>query len=91
MNLAEVYYINLRKLGDVRTREIMDFFLLLPIKIIHPSDDIIWKATEIKANIPISFLDCFAVATALFYDAKIVTSDKEFKKAEHIADIEWLE
>jgi len=90
MNLAEVYYINLRNLGEEKAKNIIDVFLLLPIEIVHPSDDIIWKAAEIKAEIPIAFMDCFAISTALFYDAKIVTGDREFNKVSNLVEIEWL-
>jgi len=34
--------------------------------------------------------DCFAVATARREAAIILTGDPEFKKIEHLAEIEWL-
>ena len=52
--------------------------------------NLICKASEIKAEIPIAYADCFAIATALFKKATIVTGDPEFAKANHLVDIEWL-
>ena len=80
INLGEVYYKTIRVVGLDRAKEFLENFLRLPIKIILPDSDLIWHASEIKAEYPMSYADCFAVATALKFNAAILTGDPEFKK-----------
>jgi ribonuclease VapC len=42
------------------------------------------------AKHPIFFADCFSVCTASRENAVILTGDPEFKKVEHLVDIEWI-
>ena len=90
INLGEVYYKAIRRLGLASARDHLDRFSMLPIQVIPPSSDIILSASEIKAEYAISYADCFAVATALSIDASIVTGDPEFKKVEHFVEIVWI-
>jgi len=48
------------------------------------------KAAKIKAEYPLSFTDCFAVATAKKNNSVIMTGDPEFRKIEDLVAIEWL-
>ncbi|MFH1527994.1 MAG: type II toxin-antitoxin system VapC family toxin, partial [Bacteroidota bacterium] len=90
INLGEIYYITIRRLGLESAKLFLEQLLDLPIAIISPSSEIIREAAEIKAQYAISYADCFAVATALKYSASIITGDPEFKKVDHIITIEWL-
>jgi len=45
---------------------------------------------ELKAQYPISFADCFTVATALREKAVLVTGDPDFKHVEKIVKIDWV-
>jgi ribonuclease VapC len=90
INLGEVYYITIRRVGLESAKYYLDQFLELPIEIIAPSSEIIMSASEIKAEYALSYADCFAVATAFKFSASILTGDPEFKKVEHIVTIEWL-
>lgn len=91
INVGETYYIIARERG----RDYADYFIEtilpnLPIQIISNSFDSIIEASRIKSVYPISYGDCFAVATAVRENAVIVTGDPEFKKVEGIVDVEWL-
>ena len=90
INLGEVYYQTIRAVGVDKARDFLDNFFRLPIEIILPDGELIWKASEIKAEYPISFADCFAIATAIKYKAKILTGDPEFKKVKSLIQIEWI-
>jgi predicted nucleic acid-binding protein len=90
INLGEVYYRVIRAAGKDQAIGFLENFLRLPIEIILPDSDLIWKAAEIKAEYPISYADCFAVATALKHEATILTGDPDFRKAEKIVFIEWI-
>jgi ribonuclease VapC len=68
----------------------MENFVRLPITIVLPDDQLIWKASELKAQYPISYADCFAAATALTQEAAVLTGDPEFKKLAGVVSVEWL-
>ncbi len=52
-------------------------------------EDII-KASKIKAKYPISYANCFVVATALKEGAVIITGDPDFVKVKSFVKVEWL-
>jgi predicted nucleic acid-binding protein len=90
VNLGEVYYKTIRRIGLASARDHLEQFFELPIQVIPPSSEIILSAAEIKAEYAISYADCFAVATALKVSASIVTGDPEFSKVEHLVEILWI-
>jgi len=48
------------------------------------------KAAFIKWQTPIAFANCFAAATAITYQAELVTGDPEFEKLDVEISICWL-
>jgi len=90
INVGEVYYKTIRAVGLEEAKKFLENFFRLPLSIINPDSELIWKASEIKAEYSISYADCFAAATALRYEASILTADPEFKKIESFVAVEWL-
>jgi len=90
INVGEVYYKTIRRLGLESAKYYLEQLLALPIEVISPSSEIIRKASEIKAQYAISYADCFTAATALMFSASIVTGDPEFRKVEELVTIEWV-
>lgn len=90
INLGEVYYRCIRRTGKNRASEILEQFSLLPIEVVPVDWNLICKASELKADIPIAYADCFAIATALLKEAIVITGDPEFAQASHLIDIDWL-
>jgi len=90
INLGEVYYLTIRRIGLEPARENLERLLTLPIEIVSPDSDIIMRAAEIKAQFAISYADCFAVATAERFSGSILTGDPEFKKVEHLVSADWI-
>ncbi len=90
INLGEVYYMNIRRLGIDVAQTRLEQFLDLAVQIVPPSSAIIRSAAEIKAEHAISYADCFAVAVAARFQATVITGDPEFKKVEHLVDIDWI-
>jgi len=91
INVGECYYIIARQRG----REEADYFINtilpnLPVEIIANSLKDIIEASRLKAEFPISYADCFAVATAMREKAAILTGDPEFKKVSGLVEIDWL-
>jgi ribonuclease VapC len=90
INLGEVHYKTIRALGPEGAKDFMENFLRLPIAIVLPDEALIWKASELKAQYPISYADCFAAATALVHNAAVLTGDPEFKKLGKVVAVEWI-
>ena len=90
INLGEIYYITIRKMGIDSAKEILEHFHDLPIEMVPASWDIIATASEVKASYALSYADCFVVASALKHDASVVTGDPAFKNVEHMVEIDWI-
>lgn len=91
VNVGEVYYILFRKRGQQQAEYFLETILTaLPITITSNTFNDVIDAAKIKAEYPLSFADCFAVALARKHDAPIVTGDPEFKNIEHLVTVEWL-
>jgi ribonuclease VapC len=91
VNVGETYYILHRQRGVQEAEYFLDTVLVgLPILLVQNDFQDVIDAARIKAEYPLSFADCFAVATAIRESAIILTGDPEFKKIEHLAKIEWL-
>ncbi len=91
INIGETFYILFKKRGKKKAEYFLNTVLAgLPISIIHNSFDHIVEASRIKARFPISFSDCFAVATACNENALILTGNPEFKYVEHMVDVLWI-
>lgn len=91
INVGECYYIIARQRG----REEADYFLNtvlpnLPVKVISNSLKNIIEASRVKAEYPLSYADCFAVATAVRERSVIITGDPEFRKVSGLVEIDWL-
>ena len=91
INVGEVYYILARE----RSPNAAEYFLhdilqALAIKIIPNCLSDVVEAAKIKARFPIAYAAAFAVATAIKHDATLITGDPDFKKVEHLVEIEWL-
>lgn len=91
INLGETFYILIRERGTEKA----EYFIntIFPSLSITPIANVfsdVLEASRIKGKHPISYADCFAVATALKENASIVTGDPEFKKVQDIVEIDWL-
>ncbi|MBI5233388.1 MAG: type II toxin-antitoxin system VapC family toxin [Deltaproteobacteria bacterium] len=91
INVGESYYIIARERGAKEADYFVGTILpTLPIRLISNSFDDIIEASKIKASHPMSYADCFAVATAMREKASIVTGDPEFKRVKNLVEVEWL-
>ncbi len=91
INIGETYYILYRKRSQEKAEFFLDTVLAgLPILILPNNFKDVMNAARLKAEHPLSFADCFAVATARRENAIVMTGDPEFKNIEHMVKIEWL-
>ena len=91
LNIGETYYILTRQRGYQQADYFIEVILPnLAIKVLSNSFDQVIEASKIKATYPLSYVDCFAITTALREKAAILTRDPEFKKVEKLVEIEWM-
>lgn len=91
INVGETFYILARERGSEEAEYFLNVVLpTLPIVNISNALHDVIQAARIKAQYPISYADCFVVATALKEEATILTGDTEFKYVEKVVRIEWL-
>ena len=69
----------------------LNYKSLLPIEVLPANEKAVFCAAHIKANYLISYADSFVGAAAVEKDAVILTNDPEFKSAELIVRVEWLQ
>jgi uncharacterized protein len=91
INVGETYYILHRKRGQDKANYFLET-ILAALPIVHiPNDfELVIEAARIKAEYPLSFADCFSVCTARREKAVVMTGDPEFKRVEHLVDVEWI-
>lgn len=90
INLGEIIYITKRMFGDQKKIELLGRIHQLGFKVLSVPDTLVYQATEIKAEYPISYVDCFVIACAQEHNATIVTGDSEYKNVEHLVKIERI-
>jgi predicted nucleic acid-binding protein len=91
INIGETFYILARERGLEKAEYFLGVILpTLPITNISNALQEVIQAIKIKAQYPISYADCFAVATAIKEGATILTGDPDFKHVEKIVSINWI-
>ncbi len=90
VNLAEVYYLTIRRAGEDRARSLAAQLQRLPIQVVTSTTEILWEAARLKAKHSISIADAFAAATAIIMEATVVTGDPEFRAVAHLVEIHWI-
>lgn len=79
VNLGEVIYTIGKARGWAHALRTRGEVSRLPLTVIPFSEDLFWRAVELKARYPMSYADCFAAALAITAHATLLTSDPEFK------------
>jgi predicted nucleic acid-binding protein len=90
INLGEIIYVTKRRFGDSKKLEVLARVHQLGLKVLSVPENLVFKAAEIKAQYPISYADCFALACAMEQSARVVTGDPDFKKIAHLVSIDWI-
>ena len=90
INLGEIIYVTKTRFGDSKKLEVLARVHQLGLKVLSVPENLVFKAAEIKAQYPISYADCFALACAMEHSARVVTCDPDFKKIAHLVRIDWI-
>lgn len=91
INIGETFYILARERGLDQAEYFINAILPnLPITKIGNTLAEVIDAAKIKAQHPVSYADCFVVATAIREKASIITGDPDFRHVEKIVTVDWL-
>ena len=90
INAGELFYTTACKEGERRAEEILGSLTLFRISLIPATWALVLEAARLKSKYPLSYADCFAVATAIKQEAVLVTGDPEFKHVKDLIEIEWI-
>ncbi len=90
INLGEIYYLSVRKLGEIQAEQMLDDIEKLPITIEEASLERIMEAARIKARYTVSYADAFCISLAKELKAPVVTGDPEFNQLDSLIEIIWL-
>jgi ribonuclease VapC len=90
INMGEVIYTVQRRFGQQAKLEVYKSISLLDIEILPATNDLVFRAAELKAQFSMSYADTFAVASAMEHKATLVTGDPEFRQVEQLVKILWV-
>ena len=87
MTLMELCYRLWQDKGEQFAKEILAETRALPIQEISQENDLLIKASRIKANFRLSVADSWIIATAWQKKAKLVHKDPEFEQVRQIVEL----
>jgi predicted nucleic acid-binding protein len=90
INVGEVYYIVAKHRSLSEAERVLRYLETLPLEIVSNGYAEVIDAARLKARLPLSYSDAFAVATAIRLGACVVTGNSEFAAVEDTVDIVWL-
>ena len=90
VNWGEVFYSIWRAHGEKQANAKLQEIAQLPIEIIDVDLELGKAAASLKAERNLPYADCFAAALAQSRKATLVTSDKDFERADSILKILWV-
>jgi predicted nucleic acid-binding protein len=75
----EMLYVVWKDHGRERAVESLHYLDFLPLKVIESNEEILLKAAELKATMPISMADSWVASSAIRLNAVLVHKDPEFE------------
>ena len=90
VNYGEVYGAILREHGPERAAATMSAVQPLPIRLVDTTPQRAVRAADVKLKYKLYYVDSFAAALAIEYNAALVTSDSDFRKLGHGFPTVWL-
>ena len=90
INMGEIIYTVQRRFGLQFKLDVVMNISRLGIVILPATNDLVFRAAELKARFSMSYADTFAVASAIEHNATLVTGDPEFRQVEDLVRILWV-
>ena len=90
INMGEIIHTVQRRFGLQHKLDVVMNIGRLGIVILPATNDLVFRAAELKARFAMSYADTFAVASAIEHNATLVTGDPEFRQVENLVRILWI-
>ena len=90
INWGEIYYSVWKGFGQEKAQETMGLVAAFPLELEPVDFDLVRSAAELKAQHSLSYADAFCAATALRYNAIVLTGDPDFHSVEKLIDVHWI-
>ena len=90
INMGEIIYTVQKRFGLQYKLDVVMNIGRLGIVILPATNDLVFRAAELKARFAMSYADTFAVASAIEHNATLVTGDPEFRQVEGLVRILWI-
>ncbi len=90
INVGEVYYIVAKHRSEDAAEHVLLHLDRLPLELVSNTFDDVLEAARLKARLPLSYADAFALTTAIRFDARLVTGDPEVETAEDLVEVDWI-
>jgi ribonuclease VapC len=90
INVGEVYYLAAKERSPEKAEEFLRILETLPIHVLGNTFPQVLDAARLKARLPVSYADAFALSTAIREEAALVTGDPEFRAVGNLVEILWL-
>jgi predicted nucleic acid-binding protein len=90
VNYGEAYGVMLRERGSERAMATLSLVGQVPIRVLDATPQRALRAAETKTKYKLYYADSFAAALAMEFNAKLVTSDSDFRRLGHNFPISWL-
>jgi ribonuclease VapC len=90
INWGEIFYCVRRRKGERAGEGILVILDQLPIELVDPDRDLVYRAVRLKSEFALSYADCFAAALAEREKATLVSGDKEFEPLKSRFPIIWI-
>jgi len=87
MTLMELCYRLWQDKGEQSAKEILVETRALPVQEVGEENDLLIKASRVKASFSLSVADSWIIATAWQKKAKLVHKDPEFEQAKEIVEL----
>lgn len=90
INLGEVLYITEREKGFNTAQVVLGILEQLPIEFVPATRVRVLASARLKAQLAMSYADCFVAGLAIEQNACILTGDSEFRAVKNSIEIIWL-
>ncbi len=92
INEGEIFYKLFKYVGEPIARGVREDIRrgVFPVQVVSVTDKKVEKASEIKAQYPLSYADAFCIELAVDMNKPILTGDPEFEQVQNRVEIVWL-
>jgi len=90
MDLADIFYIVLKKEGHDKALKTILLIKNLPVECVGLDEPLLMLAGEIRVQFPLTLGDALVAALAKTRKAKVITGDNDFKSLEKEIECVWI-